>query len=575
MFRFQDPQYLYLLLLVPVLAVIRLWMMHKRKTQLRKMGDPALLRLMMPDVSAWRPLVKFCLLEMALALLAVMLARPQLGTKISKEKRTGIETVIAMDVSNSMRATDVEPSRLERSKMMVERMVDRFRDDKIALIIFAGEAFVQLPITSDYVSAKMFLGSIDPSMIATQGTDMARAISMASESFTKEEGVGKAIVIITDGEDHEGGAVEAAQAAKKKGMRVYVLGVGSTAGAPVPVRDGANDFIRDNQGNTVMSRLNEDMCRQIAQAGGGAYIHVENNSNAQKQLEDELDKLAHKETEAEIYSGYDEQFQAFGLIILLLIVLEVVLLESKNPLAKRFTFFGNGRKKAPLVALLCMCAAAQGFAQDDRTFIKEGNKAFRQGNYASAETDYRKAVEKNPQNPQALYNLGNALLAQNKDSAAVEMFEKAVRVEKAPLRKAMAYHNIGVTCQKNRLYKEAVEAYKSSLRLNPHDDETRYNLALCKRLQKQQEDKQQQNQQQQNQDKKDDQQKQDKQDQQQQDQKQDQQKQDQQKQQEKNQMDRQNAEQMLKAAIQQEKETQKKLKEAERQNSRRQLEKQW
>lgn len=250
---------------------------------------------------------------------------------------------------------------------MVENLVDNFNDDKIGLIVFAGDAFVQLPITSDYVSAKMFLGNIDPSMMDVQGTDVAAAINMAANSFTQQDGVGKAIIIITDGENHEGGAVEAAAAAKKKGMNVFVLGVGSTKGAPIPV-PGTNDYMTDNTGNTVVSVLNEDMCREIAAAGGGAYIHVDNNSNAQKQLRAELDKLSKKEIESNIYSDYDEQFQAFGIIILLLLVLEICVLERKNPLLKNITLFGGGRKTMLLVSALMFSAVAG--AQTDRQHIR-------------------------------------------------------------------------------------------------------------------------------------------------------------------------------------------------------------
>ncbi len=338
MFRFEDPIYLYLLLLIPVLAIIRFIKFRNRKKRLRKFGDPKLLRELMPDVSRWRPLVKFWLLMAALALMIIMLARPQMGTRISHEKRTGIETIIAVDISNSMRAEDVEPSRLDRAKMMVENLVDHFTDDKIGLIVFAGDAFVQLPITSDYVSAKMFLSNIDPSMMSFQGTDIARAIEMGTHSFTPEEGVGKAIIVITDGEDHEGGAIEAAEAAKKKGMRVFVLGMGSPQGAPIPI-PGTGDYMKDRSGNTVMSALNEEMCRQVAEAGGGVYIHVNNSSNAQRQLDAELDKLSKKEMATAIYSDFDEQFQAFGVLALLLLIIEVCLLESKNPLARRFSLF--------------------------------------------------------------------------------------------------------------------------------------------------------------------------------------------------------------------------------------------
>ena len=292
---------------------------------------------MMMGVSAYRPTVKFWLLQTALALLILMLARPQMGSKISHEKRNGIETIIALDISNSMLCQDVAPTRLDKSKLLVENLVDKFTNDKIGLIVFAGDAFVQLPITSDYVSAKMFLQNIDPSLIATQGTDIAHAINLSISSFTQQENVGKAIIIITDGEDHEGGAIEAAAAAKKKGINVFILGVGTTAGAPIP--DGNGGYMKDASGQTVMTALNEQMCREIAQAGSGTYIHVDNTNDAQEKLNNELTKLQKGETESVIYSEYDEQFQAFGILIVLLLIIEVCLLERKNPLFKNVKLF--------------------------------------------------------------------------------------------------------------------------------------------------------------------------------------------------------------------------------------------
>ena len=566
MFRFESPIYLYLLVLIPLLALIRYLSYRNQKKRLRKFGEPSLLKALMPDVSRFRPSVKFWILQGALALLIVMLARPQMGTKINHEKRVGIETIIAMDISNSMRAEDIVPSRLDRSKMMVENLVDHFTNDKIGLIVFAGDAFVQLPITSDYVSAKMFLSSIDPSMMASQGTDIARAIEMASHSFTQEEGIGKAIVVITDGEDHEGGAVEAAEAAKKNGMRVYVLGVGSTQGAPIPV-PGTGNYMQDNTGNTVMSALNEDMCKQVAQAGGGAYIHVENNSAAQEQLDNELDKLAKKETSTAVYSEFDEQFQAFGVLALLLLILEICIFDRRNPLLKHVSLFGKRKVAVMLLFLIALSVTAQ----TDRQYIRQGNKQFRMGDYPNAEVSYRKAIEQNPKNPQASFNLGNALMAQKKDSAAVTQFENASRLETNPLRKAQSFHNIGVICQTHKMYGEAIEAYKSALRLNPNDDETRYNLVLCKH-QKQKQDQQKQNQGQNNDDqnkdnqKKDDQQK---------DQNSDKQDDKKQQEQQKPQMSKDNAEQLLNAAIQNEKQTQDKLKKNQQQPQRRANQKNW
>ena len=567
MFRFEDPIYLWLLVLIPILALVRFISYRNQRKRLRKFGDPSLLKELMPDVSRFRPSVKFWLLLGALALLIVMLARPQLGTKISHEKRVGIETIIAMDISNSMLAEDIIPSRLDRSKMMVENLVDHFTNDKIGLIVFAGDAFVQLPITSDYVSAKMFLSSIDPSMMATQGTDIARAIEMATHSFTQEEGIGKAIIVITDGEDHEGGALEAAEAAKDEGMRVYVLGVGSTNGAPIPI-SGTGNYMTDRSGNTVMSALNEEMCKQVAQAGGGAYIHVENNSAAQQQLDRELDKLAKKETSMTVYSEFDEQFQAVGILVLLLLIIEICILDRRNPLLKRVSLFGKRKAVTVMLVMLAMSATAQ----TDRQYIRLGNKLFRSGDYPNAEVSYRKAIEKNPKNPQAVFNLGNALMAQKKDSAAVVQFENASKLETNPLRKAKAFHNMGVVCQSHKMYGEAIEAYKNALRLNPADNETRYNLVLCKHQQQKQQQNQ-QNQQGGNDDKKQD----DKKDQQKDQQKDQKDQQDDKKQQEqqKPQMSKENAEQLLNAAIQNEKQTQDKLQKAQQQPQRRAIQKNW
>ena len=495
-----------------------------------------------------------------------MLARPQFGTKISHEKRQGIETIIAMDISNSMLAQDVTPSRLDRCKMMVENLVDNFTDDKIGLIVFAGDAFIQLPITSDYVSAKMFLSDIQPSLIATQGTDIALAISKAMNSFTQEEGIGKAIIVITDGEDHEGGAVEAAKDARKKGMRVYVLGVGSTGGAPIP--DGNGGYMKDRGGNTVMTRLNQDMCREIAKAGGGAYIHVDNNSDAQRQLDNELAKLSKKETESTVYSDYDEQFQAVGILVLLLLIVELCLLECKNPLLKNVRFFKGKRRYATVMLPLMLITAIPSQAQDDRSSIREGNRLFRSGKHADSEVSYRKAMEKNPRNPQAAFQLRNSPLGQKKSSGAVGAIQNGVQPETRAIRKAMGYHNMGVVCQSHKMFAEAIEAYKNALRLNPKDDEARYNLELCKKQQKKQQDKKNQDKQDQKKDKngKDEKKEQDK-----KDQKQDKQKE----KQDKQKMSKDNAEQLLNAAIQQEKNTQKRMKDKMQQPRSRKLDKNW
>lgn len=337
MLRFEDPIYLWMLLIIPILVLVRFIVWQKRKRNLRKFGDPSLLKEMMPDVSKYRPTIKFCLLLSAITILIFMIARPQVGSKISHEKREGIEVLIALDISNSMMAQDVIPSRLEKSKLLIEDLVDHFTNDKVGLVVFAGDAFVQLPITNDYVSAKMFLQNINPSLITTQGTDLARAISLSQSCFTQREHIGRAIIVITDGEDHEGGALEAAREAYKKGINVFILGVGTSKGAPIP--DGNGGYLKDNSGQTVLSALNEQMCQQVAKAGNGVYIHVDNTSDAQEKLNKELSKLQSGISDTVVYSEYNEQFQIFGIILLLLLIVETILLESRNPLFKKINLF--------------------------------------------------------------------------------------------------------------------------------------------------------------------------------------------------------------------------------------------
>ncbi|MCR5820942.1 MAG: VWA domain-containing protein [Bacteroidaceae bacterium] len=338
MFRFENPIFLYALAIIPLLALLHYVMNLVHRRRIRAFGDPDLMKALMPDVSLWRPEVKFWLVNIALAMMIICLARPQYGTKIDTRKRKGIEVIMALDVSNSMLAEDVRPSRLDKSKLLISNLVDNMTDDKLGLIVYAGDAYVQLPITSDYVSAKMFLDNISPSMVGVQGTDIATAIDLASHSFTQQEGVGRAIFVITDGEDNEGGAVEAAKEALKKGMRVYVLGVGSPAGSPIPI-PGSSHFITDNSGNTVVSKLNEPMCREIAQAGGGAYIYVDNSSSAQAALSKYVDKLAKAEMESTLFSEYDEHFRDFAWAALVLLVLDVLLLARKNHLFKNIRLF--------------------------------------------------------------------------------------------------------------------------------------------------------------------------------------------------------------------------------------------
>ncbi len=338
MFKFANPNALFLYILLLVVVGVYVMACYKRRSALRKYGSPELLRAMMPEVSGHRPALKFWITFTALCFMVLLIARPQFGTKMETVTRQGIETIIALDISNSMLAEDVAPNRLEKSKNIVSKLVDSFVDDKVGLIVFAGEAFIQLPITNDFISAKMFLESINPDLIIRQGTNIKAAIDMGTRSFTHREGVGKAIVIITDGENHEGGAIEAAKAAAEKGMAVYVMGVGSPQGSPIPA-ERAGDFRRDKEGNVIVTKLNEQMCQEIAAAGNGVYIRIDNTNNAQKMLQKEIDKLAKADIETTTYSEYNEQFMVMAWVAFVLLLLDMLLMVKRNPKLKNFNLF--------------------------------------------------------------------------------------------------------------------------------------------------------------------------------------------------------------------------------------------
>ena len=338
MFRFESPQYLYILVVIPILVLLYVVWRFQRRRRLKKLGDLPLLKALMPDLSRWRVLVKFILCLLALIVLITTLARPQMGLKTVSEERRGIEVMVALDVSNSMLAEDVSPNRLEKAKMLISRMADKMSNDKIGLIVFAGDAFIQLPITSDFVSAKMFLDAISPEMVGTQGTNIGEAIRLAMNSFTTQEGVTRAVMVLTDGEDHEGEAESMAAEVAKAGMHLYMLGIGSEKGAKIPYNGG---FLKDNSGNEVVTMVNTSMCEQLASLGKGAYIHVDNSSVAQDQLLYEINKLEKQNLGATSYSEYNEQFMWFAWLALLLLVFDTLILEKRNPWFSRIKIFNR------------------------------------------------------------------------------------------------------------------------------------------------------------------------------------------------------------------------------------------
>ena len=338
MFRFANIEMLWLLVAIPVCIAAYIVYTRRKRRQLEEFGDAELVAQLMPNASRIRPTVKFSILMVALALLIIAAARPQFGQSERTEKRQGIEAIVALDISNSMLAEDVAPNRLDRAKQMLSKLMDNMVDDKVGLVVFAGDAFIQLPITCDYVSAKMFLNSINPSLIKTQGTAIGQALATSIRCFGEQSDASRAIILITDGENHEDDAIAVAQRAKEMGIKVLVVGIGKPEGSPIPV-PGTNNFMKDRQGNVVVSKLNEDMCREIAQAGGGLYVRCDNTNTATRAIQKELDTLGTQEIETQVYTDYNEQFQSFALMALLLLVIDFFIFNRKNKALSRIDIF--------------------------------------------------------------------------------------------------------------------------------------------------------------------------------------------------------------------------------------------
>lgn len=331
--RFANPEYLYMLLLLPVVIGLFIYSNYRRKKNINSYGDSQLLKRLIPSTATLRNRITFWFTFFALALTILLLARPQFGAKKETVTTRGVEVVVALDISNSMLADDISPNRLEKAKRLISRIINKSGENKVALIVFAGDAFVQLPITDDFISAKMFLESISPSLIARQGTDIGAAIDLAAKSFTANEKIGKAIIVITDGENHEGGAEEAAMRAVEKGINIYVLGIGTEKGGRIPI-EGKGEFMRDNEGFVVISKLNEEMAGSIAKAGKGTYVRVDNTNNAQTIIENELDKLQKDDVKTEVYTKYREQFEVLAILVLLLLVAEIVIVTIIDSMGK-------------------------------------------------------------------------------------------------------------------------------------------------------------------------------------------------------------------------------------------------
>ncbi len=516
MIHFATPIYLLLIFLVPFFYL--LYAMHRRgrNKKIALLGDLKVIERLMPNRTKLKGWVRITFFSLAWVFFMIGLARPQIGARLKESTKKGSEIMIALDVSNSMMAEDYSPNRLERAKLAISRLVDRLHGDRIGLIVFAGESFIQLPVTTDYVSAKIFLNSINNNSVPVQGTALGGAITTAIRGFSSDAQQGKdnkAIILITDGENHEDDPVAAARTAAEVGIKVFTIGVGSQEGKPIPM-DG--ELLKDRDGNIVVTKLDEKSLEEVAIAGNGAYVRAGNTEFGLNPIIDELKELESEQYKSVTFEDYDEQYMYFFVIALFFLLLEFLV--------------GNKRvgKKMFAILLLMSLTSINGFAQQqqevkegeesekseilDKKEVRDGNKFYKEGKFKEAEVEYRKGLLKDSTSFAGNFNLANTLYKQE-DVENAERFYNAIldsigRVKTdfnwvpndkdlTPNVSSDFYHNLGNNYLVQKKYGEAVEAYKNSLKQNPNDMETKANYAYAKKMledQQNQDDNQDQNQ---------------------------------------------------------------------------------
>ncbi len=509
MFRFENPQWLYgLLVFLPLLAAVIL-VIRRKNRRFARLGDPKLVRALMPDYSVGKQYVKYLLLLMAGICLVVAAANPQMGTTVKKAERKGVDLMVALDISNSMNCEDIQPSRLMRSKQALIRLLDKLGSDRIGLVVFAGDAFLQLPLTSDYGAAKLFISEISTDDISTQGTSIGAAIDLCLQSFEnekRENSHNKAIIVISDGEDHEAAALSAAQKAAKAGIPVHTIGMGLPQGGLIPVYANGRivDYKKDRRGQTVMTKLNEDMLRQVAAEGKGSYVGANNTSAGIEKVFDEINRLDKTLLEQRNISDYESRYQwpLFAAIICLL--LDIVIFTKQHRRLNRQHIFGmkNTRNTTafPVATVLLLFGLAAllwpaGLYAQTVPLTHQGNRLYDQEDYPTAEEAYRKGLALDSTDTRLLYNLGNTQYKQGLYPQAAEQYAKVLRNPYLSKKeRAHAAHNLGNAYMQTQAYPEAIDAYKQALRQRPEDADTKYNLAYAQKLLQQQQQQQQQQQ---------------------------------------------------------------------------------
>jgi len=488
MLRFQHTSYLLFLAAIPLLAVLYFFVISWKKKTIKKIGDENLVKELIRNYSSRRYSIKFLLIISAFMLGVFALANLRKPGGVEKVNRSGIDVMIALDVSKSMLADDIKPNRLERAKQSVARLIDKLSNDRVGIVLFAGRAYLQMPLTGDHGAAKMYLSSANTDVVPTQGTVIADALKMCYSAFNPKEKKYKAVVLISDGEDHDEGALKAASEMAENGIIINTVGIGSPQGATF-MDDLTNQPKKDNAGNIVISKLNEEELKKIASEGKGSYQLFSNTDDLVSRLEGQLENMDQRSITEDSQVNYQNYFPWFLGAALVLLLIEFFLSEIKNQKSRKVPAAKQNAVLVFLLLIFCSLFPAASFAQNEKALIKKGNEAYEKREYENAATSYRQATDKKPGDPVAQYNLGNALYKNNKTEEAISAYEKALANSTAAADKAKTFYNKGVVLQNNKKLPECIDAYKNALKLDPKDEDARLNLQKALQQQKQQEQK--------------------------------------------------------------------------------------
>ena len=480
MLQFQYELLLAAFALIPIIFFMYLYARRKKKRAIKKIGDPQLVGHLLKQYNSKSFVQKFLLVTVAMAALVVALANLRKPSGAENVARAGIDVMLALDVSKSMLAQDITPTRLDRAKQMLSRLIDKLGNDRVGIVIFAGKAYLQMPLTGDISAAKMYLSSAGVESVPTQGTVIGDALKMCFASFNSKEKKYKAVVLVSDGEDHDENAEAVAKEMANEGVVIYTVGIGSPGGSAIfDPATGSSKL--DNQGNIVISRLNEDALRNIAKNGNGGYLFYNNTEGAAATIANELGNLDKKAVKDDSLTNYTSYYQWFLALALLLLLVELFISEMK-------TTRKNKKLVTTSAAALLMLIASPAIAQSEKEMIQQGNEAYAKKDYPAAATEYGKVLAKNSENATAQYNLGNAQYKSKKKEEAIASYDKAAAKLSSNVEKSNAYYNKGVVYHNDNKLPECIAAYKQALKLDPNNEDARQNLQRA--LKKQQEQKQ-------------------------------------------------------------------------------------